>query len=69
MKVNRAEAAELLGADMPDAASAATAISQTCWGRDVVVTDGVRGGAARSAESICRSPASATVGRFSGRKR
>ena len=45
VKINRAEASELLGADMADAASAATAISQL-WGRDVVVTDGIRGGAA-----------------------
>ena len=63
MKINRAEACELIGSDVRDAASAAAAIFGL-WGRDVVVTDGVHGGAARMGGHAMSFPPPSTLGRF-----
>jgi fructose-1-phosphate kinase PfkB-like protein len=63
IKINRAEAAELIGSAAPDAASAARAIF-ALWGRDVVVTDGVRGGAATIDGRARSFRAPRTLGRF-----
>ncbi|MEU1972991.1 PfkB family carbohydrate kinase [Microbacterium sp. NPDC019599] len=64
LKINRAEAADVLGEEFADAASAARALHER-WGVDAVVTDGVRGGFAllRAAEFTVAPPAS--PGRFS----
>lgn len=63
VKINRAEASELIGSDAPDAASAASAIF-ALWGRDVVVTDGVVGGAARIDGRALSFGPPRTIGRF-----
>lgn len=63
LKVNRAEASELLGREMPDAASACAALHEQC-GVDAVVTDGVRGGAALSAGELHHLAPPRAVGRF-----
>lgn len=63
LKVNRAEASELLGREMPDAASACAAL-QAEFGVDAVVTDGVRGGAAIHAGELHPLAPPRAVGRF-----
>ena len=63
VKINRAEASELLGSPAPDAASAASAIF-ALWGRDVIVTDGVHGGAAMMDGHPMSFAAPETLGRF-----
>lgn len=64
IKVNRAEASEILESDQPDAATAAHELSRR-WGCDAVVTDGVRGGAALFAGTELNVPPPASPGRFS----
>jgi fructose-1-phosphate kinase PfkB-like protein len=64
VKVNRAEAEGLLGAQQPDAAAAARAMHDGL-GCDVVVTDGIRRGCAILREVEVTIPAPATTGRFS----
>lgn len=63
VKVNRAEAAELIGRDLADAASACAAL-RDAFGVDAVVTDGVRGGAALFAGGLHRLAPPQTIGRF-----
>lgn len=63
VKVNRAETSELLGREMPDAASACEALHGR-FGVDAVVTDGVRGGAALSAGELHHLAPPRAVGRF-----
>ncbi|MFS0895158.1 1-phosphofructokinase family hexose kinase [Microbacterium sp. 179-I 3D3 NHS] len=63
LKVNRAEAADLLGRDLSDAAAACAALHDR-FGVDAVVTDGVRGGAALHDGEPHRLPAPQSVGRY-----
>ncbi|WP_223624727.1 1-phosphofructokinase family hexose kinase [Microbacterium sp. EST19A] len=63
VKVNRAEASELLGREMPDAASACTVLHGE-FGVDAVVTDGVRGGMALYAGELHHLAPPRAVGRF-----
>ncbi|WP_435748945.1 1-phosphofructokinase family hexose kinase [Microbacterium sp. PMB16] len=63
VKVNRAEASELLGREMPDAASACEALHRR-FGVDAVVTDGVRGGTALFDGELHHLAPPRTVGRF-----
>lgn len=63
VKVNRAEAAELLGRDLADAASAAQTLHDR-FGVDAVVTDGVRGGAASFSGELYRLAPPSSVGCF-----
>lgn len=64
VKVNRSEAEELLGAQHPDAASAAAALCAR-YGSDAVVTDGVRGGAALLSGVAHAIAPPGALGRFS----
>ncbi|MFF2486050.1 PfkB family carbohydrate kinase [Microbacterium sp. NPDC058062] len=64
LKVNRSEVSELLGADFPDAGSAARALREG-WGGGVVVTDGVRGGFALLGDDELEVAPPAAPGRFS----
>lgn len=63
VKVNRAEAGELVGRELADAVTACAALHEW-FGVDAVVTDGVRGGAARHADDIHRLAPPQRVGRF-----
>lgn len=63
LKVNRAEAAELLGREIPDAVSACEALHAQ-FTADAVVTDGIRGGAALYAGELHRLAPPRAVGRF-----
>lgn len=63
LKLNRAEASELLGREMPDAAAACAALHGE-FGVDAVVTDGVRGGTALSAGELHHLARPRAVGRF-----
>lgn len=63
VKVNRAEAAEVLGREQHDAEEAARALRQL-WGGDVVVTDGVHGAFACIGASSVALPAPRSPGRF-----
>ncbi len=64
VKVNRAEAAEVLGSEQPDSATAARAL-QNLLQCAVLVTDGVLPGAARIGGEELPIAAPATTGRFS----
>ncbi len=63
LKVNRAEASELLGRELPDAVSACEALHEQ-FGVDAVVTDGVRGGAGLYAGELHHLAPPRAVGRF-----
>lgn len=63
VKVNRAEAADLIGRELPDAAAACDALHEW-FGVDAVVTDGVRGAVGLHAGEAHPLPAPRTVGRY-----
>lgn len=63
VKINRAEAEEHLGAEFATAQEAARALAARTGG-DVVVTDGVRGGAGVIGGELIRFAAPASPGRF-----
>ncbi|WP_144876291.1 1-phosphofructokinase family hexose kinase [Microbacterium sp. 1.5R] len=63
VKVNRAEASELLDREMPDAASACRGLHEQ-FGVDAVVTDGIRGGAALYAGELHPLAPPRAIGRF-----
>lgn len=63
VKINRAEAAELLGREPDDAAAACAALRER-FGTDAVVTDGIRGGAAIIDGGLRQLAPPRAVGRF-----
>lgn len=63
IKLNLAEASDLVGINLRDAATACTMLREQC-NADVVVTDGIRGGAALSPNGLVALAAPSAVGRF-----
>ncbi|SFR71426.1 1-phosphofructokinase/tagatose 6-phosphate kinase [Agromyces sp. CF514] len=63
VKVNRSEAAELLGSDLPDAETAAAAV-RARYGVAAIVTDGVNGAWASAPDHDGPAPAPQAIGRF-----
>jgi 1-phosphofructokinase family hexose kinase len=63
VKVNRREASELLGVDVPTAAEACALLRER-YGVDAVVTDGIHGSAARVGGITATTPAVVLRGRF-----